>query len=548
METLRFAPLVRVSTEKQKAKGESLTTQKAQIIQYVQSLKGTIPESCWEYSGQEHATPDQERRKLDKLLSDSGKGIFDAVIVCDASRWSRDNLKSKEGLKILLSNDIKFFVGTMEYDLNNPEHSFYLGISAEIGEFQARQGSLKSITNRINLAKRGVPASGLLPYGRTFNKVTEKWGLDEDKKRIIEICAQRYIAGDSLKDIARTYNMDYTNLWDILNRHSGTEYTCRFRYKNIDETVVMTIPRLLEENVIEAIYEKGKAKKTYQHGSINIQYLLSRMIFCSKCGKPYFGISTPSKRRYYRHARYQKLTCKEEKNIDANDIELAILIHLVKTLGDPERIKKAIQQATPDFSKLEGLGKERDKLNNELKKITIQKDKIVEKVSLGLMDDEDIKSIMGKLKEQIASINNRVTVINNEMENVPEPDKVKKLSVFAGKVFQNTLKTGGDPTSYILKKDYTWKRNLIEHAFAGTDSHGNRLGVYIEKTDSGWSFEIRGTLESTLLSLPLSDVYLMDLYNLDAEYCNVDDRLIEIRTNLSKLPLKLISYSINGTI
>ena len=34
----------------------------------------------------------------------------------------------------------------MEYDLFNPEHKFYLGISAEIGGLQARYQTLKSIT------------------------------------------------------------------------------------------------------------------------------------------------------------------------------------------------------------------------------------------------------------------------------------------------------------------------------------------------------------------------------------------------------------------
>jgi site-specific DNA recombinase len=117
---LRFAPLIRVSTESQATRGESLRTQTTQITQYVKSLNGIIPDNCWKYSGQEHATPEQERAKLSKLLEDSAKGKFDAVIVCDASRWSRDNRKSKEGLQILRNNGVKFFVGTMEYDLFNP--------------------------------------------------------------------------------------------------------------------------------------------------------------------------------------------------------------------------------------------------------------------------------------------------------------------------------------------------------------------------------------------------------------------------------------------
>ncbi len=104
MKKLRFAPFIRVSTEKQEKKGESLSTQKKQIIHYVKQMDGVIPDSCWSYSGQEHSTEGFERKMLDKLLSDSSKNKFDCVIVCDPSRWSRDSHKSEEGLKILREN------------------------------------------------------------------------------------------------------------------------------------------------------------------------------------------------------------------------------------------------------------------------------------------------------------------------------------------------------------------------------------------------------------------------------------------------------------
>jgi hypothetical protein len=55
---LRFAPIIRVSTEKQAVQGESLRTQKRQIIKCVDQLGGTIPDHCWQYSGQEHGTPE----------------------------------------------------------------------------------------------------------------------------------------------------------------------------------------------------------------------------------------------------------------------------------------------------------------------------------------------------------------------------------------------------------------------------------------------------------------------------------------------------------
>jgi hypothetical protein len=69
---LRFAPFIRVSTERQERQGESLRTQKKRIIQNVKSLGGAIPKHCWKYSGSEHATPDYrlERKMLCQLLED----------------------------------------------------------------------------------------------------------------------------------------------------------------------------------------------------------------------------------------------------------------------------------------------------------------------------------------------------------------------------------------------------------------------------------------------------------------------------------------------
>ena len=124
-----------------------MKTQKEQIERAVQILGGTIPGHCWRYSGQEHATPDQERRKLDQLLEDAGKGLFDAAIVCDASRWARDNRKNKEGLEILRAHGIRFFVGTTEYDLFNPEQAFFLGMATEVNEYAASASAWKSVIN-----------------------------------------------------------------------------------------------------------------------------------------------------------------------------------------------------------------------------------------------------------------------------------------------------------------------------------------------------------------------------------------------------------------
>src|SRR5262245_9034732 len=94
-QSLRFASLIRVSTEQQEKEGESLSTQSKQNQEDVKALGGRIVAN---YGGQEHATPGWEKTELFRLIADSAKGLFDAVIVNHEDRWSRDNATSQSGL------------------------------------------------------------------------------------------------------------------------------------------------------------------------------------------------------------------------------------------------------------------------------------------------------------------------------------------------------------------------------------------------------------------------------------------------------------------
>lgn len=500
MNTLRYAPIIRVSTEGQERKGESLRTQTDQIKQYTKSLGGIIPDNCWQYSGQEHATPDQERKKLDQLLKDSENGKFDAVIVADASRWSRDNLKSKAGLEVLRKNGVRFFVGTMEYDLFNPEHTFILGMSAEIGEFQARTQALKSITNRINRARRNVPSAGKLPYGRTYSE-TDGWGIDPQKKQQIEWAAKQYLDGVSIVDIAKTLGMNFTNLWKILNHRSGTEWEIRFTNEklNIDETVNLTIPPLLDDETISRIKEQAAANKTYTHGATKHQYLLSRMIFCDECDYALMGQTNHNTKRYYRHPRHRKNGCPITKWVPAEAIEPAVLTALLKMFGDRERIEQAMKRATPDLKETEAMRDELAKLKATQADVTKQRSRLVKLVAEGTLDESEIADQINPIRERLAAIDDRIEVLETRLAEKPDPAQIKRTSKLANAVLMDALKNlGPKGIKKRLDAPYEKRRRIVERAFAGKDAEGRRLGVYVRQTDDPerlWTFEIRAVLD-----------------------------------------------------
>jgi DNA invertase Pin-like site-specific DNA recombinase/uncharacterized protein YoxC len=460
-----------------------------------------IPENCIVYSGQEHATPEVERKKLDQLLIDSSMDKFDAVIVCDTSRWSRDNLKSKEGLNILRNNGIRFFVGTMEFDLYNPEHNFILGMSAEVGELQARQQSLKSITNRIERARRGIPTSGKLPYGRTYNKDTNQWGIDSEKQKKIQWAAEQYLSGISIVEISKIIGMNFSNLWKILTKRSGSDWQMQFRNAklNIDETVTVKIPPLLGEETLAAIKQQGSANRTYHHGEIKHKYLLSRMVFCKHCGYALSAQTNHSEIQYFRHPRDRKNECDVTNWVPAQPLGEAVLVALFQMFGDVERIERAVQKALPDFSKIQQIQDELAELQKKQQELLQQRERLVKLASEGSLTDDEITKQIKDIRERLQAIQSRIDSLESQIVNQPSMDQIKKKSILARNVLIDALKNPGPKAiEKILSAPYEKQRAIIERAFSGKDINGNRLGVYVERTDDPekpWRFEIRAILD-----------------------------------------------------
>ena len=503
MKPLRFAPIIRVSSEKQKDKGQSLELQTNQIEGYVQSLGGVIPESCTKYTGQEHATVDEERKLLDQLLEDSAKDQFDAVIVCDISRWGRDNLKSKEGLKILRANGVRFYLAMMELNLYNPDHTYMLGSQMEMAEYMGMLQSLKSMNAKILIASKGHPASGKKPYGRIWRKEDinngqNGWSIDPKKKRIIERCAERYLSGEPIKDIASSSGINVVTLSDILWRSTGTRWTQRFNSDrlNIHEAFETEIPALLDARTRELIDLRKEANKTY-YGVKKNYYLLSKFIRCAHCGYTLSGANMKGHNYYHHTSKILSLgDCKHTRCLPCEELETAVLLQLFDTFGDMKKIREAIEQAIPDIGMKRELAEERDEIRETLTKIDRQVQRLVKAVMEDSMTSEDVKKQRKELEQQEIMAKERLSVIESQLVDIPDPEQVKKQSALACKVIADVRSR----PSTLLRKPYELKRKFIEHCFIGKDNQGKPLGVYVTLTeDKKYSIEVRGLLGSAVM-------------------------------------------------
>jgi site-specific DNA recombinase len=509
--SLRFAALIRVSTEKQEKQGESLRTQDTQLTACVTQLGGVV---TIKYAGQEHATPGYERQLLEQLLADAQKPIksFDAVIVTDPSRWSRDNTVSERGLEILRDNGILFYVGTQAQDLFNDEVILYLSMNAVFNKHQSRVQRRKSLENRIARARAGKPACGKLPFGRTYDKKAERWGIDKAKQAIIEDVAIRYLAGEQLPNLAAEYQLNHANLHKVLKHRSGDIWEQAFDSDdlNIHSTVKTSVPPLLSSEIIEAIRQKSEANRTYQHGHAKHPYLFARMVFCGHCGYAMFGQINHNGQRYYRHAHTRRLKeCECPKAwVNADDLEEVVIRHLFSCFGNPQAVQKAIEDATPNLEKVREYQSRIERIKESLSKYQEARQKILRLITKGAISEEQAEKELGTLNAKEASLREELSQLCGTLENVPTPAKIKEVSRQISARFGNRPRLSArlwarTETINECVDNMTWdeKRALAEMVFGGKTPENKRMGIFItwvdgprRKQHKNWKYIIKGHL------------------------------------------------------
>jgi DNA invertase Pin-like site-specific DNA recombinase len=491
-----FAPLIRVSTEEQKKRGESLRVQKEQLTRAIEALGGEVYH--W-YAGQEHATPDSERRILEQLMRDAQAGKFDAVIVADLSRWSRDNEKSKNYTKILQKSGVRFFEGTMEIDLFNPSHSLVLGMGVEIQEFFANQQAYKSILSRISRAKRGWPACGKLPYGRTWNKLTKVWDIDKEKQAKVKEIARVYLTGDySWEELGRMFGMNPANLGKTICYHCGEEWKQRFRSKrcNIDETVVTKVPRLLKEETILAFRKKSEQRNSWDKKGQKHPYLFARLIFDMDTGNSLIGGCNSMGRRYYK----QYCGSPNRYRANADVLEKAVLEELYVALGSKVNLHKAIFDGNP-------VGKVADKIQGDLKS---KRDELklvevrIENYLTAIGTSIDVPALIDRIKLKLEDLEARfngladqITALEYQLNTLPTDEEIEaKRDKWAG-LLNAQLASSLDSGVPLLELPFEHQKKIIRLFFGGKDELGRRYGIYVKNLGGDprhYRFEAYGKL------------------------------------------------------
>jgi site-specific DNA recombinase len=523
---LRFAMLCRVSTAGQNgADRTGIPVQKEKLERCVGQLGGTVTKS---YIGQESATPDAHRLLLDKLLADAERRRFDAVMVDDVSRWSRDNLKSEQGLKVLKDAGIRFYVGTMEYDLNNPMHKFMLVVGVGISEMYALTISEKSVRGKIALAERGVPAVGNLPWGRTYDKHKGVWGVDPDKREMLQRAAADFLAGTAtMGQLERRTGLIFTQLYDLFNGKAGAEWTVHFRpakFPQLAKDVTLNVPALLDGRTLRLLKRKiarGRAFYVDTHGKTANDFLLRKVLFCAVCGYAVSGASING-HRYYVHGRTSgkhKIPCRNFSYIPAQTLEYSVMGQLFEFFGDAAKRAEIVRASNANITEAERLRERVGELKAELNNVVAQQGRVVDGVARGLLPEAKVKAKMAKLLDQEEGLKDAIEELEERVASVPTAEELdealKPLNPKRPGLTRKVAEEGIEwsrlmSTVHFKKMSFGDKVAMVRAIFGNArrtpaKKRGDKAakftgaGVYVEKTQKGdWKYALHGILPFTV--------------------------------------------------
>ncbi len=295
--TQRFAIFARVSTRDQLT-GYSLEVQEQQARGYVKRAGGTVVKL---YSDQESATGKAEdRAMLQRLLADAAQGLFDAVVIQETTRLSR-NL----GVMVAVTEKLTE-AGIALHDFNGPvpletpEGEFSALIQALAGRLMAKQSKKKSLASRERVMKSGGIAAGRPPFGRRWNRDAKKLEIIPEKHEVIRraydlIVNRRY----SLNRTAAEVDMADSSLRKAIRQAAWTEAVQHFQ----GATYTFPCPPLIAAEQVRRIEARLAANKVTRPETKG-EYLLQGLVRCAACGATMTGqTSIKDGKRYsvYRH-------------------------------------------------------------------------------------------------------------------------------------------------------------------------------------------------------------------------------------------------------
>ena len=374
---MKAAEYARYSTDRQDE--NSIAYQFREIRKYCDEHDIQIVAS---YQDEGCSGTNTDRQGFQKMVQAAQAGKFQAVVIYDVTRGSRDvgDWFSFRKAMMYLGVSVISATGQRLGDLTNGQDFLLELLTVGMGQAEVLGTRQKSIDGVAVKAQQGAFLGGVPPLG--YDVVQGSYVINPAEAAVVRQIYSWYAQGksydyivDHLRDTRskRGRPIGKNSLNGILQneRYIGVYTWNKKKYKLLRKwaggapnpdvvRIEGAIPPIIDADTWKAVQDRMKDNRHNAKNKARHTYLLTGLIECEECGAAYVGHASTNKKgyvtRYYCCGnKYRTHTC-GAKNIKADELETFVVQHLKAYLSTvdfsatAQYIADRVNGAAPDLS------------------------------------------------------------------------------------------------------------------------------------------------------------------------------------------------------
>ena len=292
------------------------------------------------------------RPEFQQMIKDSGKKLFDVVLVWKFDRFARNRFDSANYKMILKKNGVHL-ISVMEPIAEGSQGILVETLLEGMAEYYSAELSEKVIRGQTENALKGKCTGGTGTIGYKIDE-DKFYHLDPLTAPLVLEAFQRYDNGDKMVEI-----VSFLNDKGVRNMLGGKMTHCRVNtmLKNRryigelsfrDIVVPDAIPVIVPKDLFDRVQKRlDKNKRAPACGKADEEYLLTTKLFCGKCGALMFGESGTSATGrtyyYYKCANVKRRKGCNKKTVQKDWLEDLVVRETMKLIQDDAVIDKIVQ-------------------------------------------------------------------------------------------------------------------------------------------------------------------------------------------------------------
>ena len=434
MNIQRVAQCARFSSDNQRS--ESID---AQIRAMNQFCKQNHWQTVATYTDEARSATSDNRPQFQQMIQDSGKGLFDIVLVHKLDRFSRDRYDSAIYKKRLKKNNVKL-CSVLERIDDSPESIMMESVLEGMAEYYSRNLARETMKGMKETALQCKHNGGTPPLG---------YDLDEDKRLIInpheaeavKIIYEMFADGYGYDRIINCLNdQGYTtkkglmfrknSLYEILRNEKYTGVFVfnkiapmtngsknHYAYNPLDKVIRIEggCPQIIDKELFDKVKEirtRNKRNTGSYHGKEF--YLLTGKVFCGVCSRRLQGNMRYCKRNGTKFVSYRCDSHRSEcdnKEYQRDYLDSFVTDLIVEKLLNRSALRKAVSHLNKYIKQYnKGFSTIHDKIYKEYSKVQKNLNNLTQAVEKGIFTKniieraEQLEADRSRLESQLHSI------------------------------------------------------------------------------------------------------------------------------------------------